>query len=134
MIDRTTTSERGAAAVEMALVTVLLFIMAAGIADLGRALFTYIGVQDAAQEGVLFGSYEPGNTAEIEQRAIDATDYPSLQPSDIVVVCDSAPDPDVISVTVNHTVDLITPVVGQFLGGSLDLSKTFTGTVFEECP
>lgn len=122
----------GVATVEMAIVTVLLFFLVAGIADLGRALFTNIGVQDAAQEGTLYGSFRPGSTEDIIERAADATDFPVLDASDIQVNCDSSDD--TISVTVSHDMEMFTPIIGHVLGGSITLQHTFTGQVFSECP
>ncbi|HLT97030.1 MAG TPA: TadE/TadG family type IV pilus assembly protein, partial [Acidimicrobiia bacterium] len=48
--------ERGAAAVEMAFVAMFLILLVTGVADLGRAIFTYIGVQEAAEEGTMYAS------------------------------------------------------------------------------
>jgi hypothetical protein len=39
-----------------------------GIADLGRALFTYLSIRDAAQEGAVYGSVCPLNLTRIENR------------------------------------------------------------------
>ena len=46
------TRERGASVVEMAFVAIFLFVLTAGIIDLGRAYLTRIAVHDAAQEGL----------------------------------------------------------------------------------
>ena len=128
--------ERGAAAVEMAFLTILLFILVAGIVDLGRALFTYVAVQDAAQEGTLYGSYRPEDAAPIRDRVVDSTEFPTLDPDNVEVSCPSgAPNGgDTIAVRVTHEVDLITPIVGTFLGGSIELSSEHIGQVFNgEC-
>lgn len=126
--------ENGAAAVEMAFVAMLLVLLVMGVADLGRVIFTYIGIQDAAQEGAIYGSFEPSNEDAIKSRAADSIDYPSLTPADVIVTCPdgdpNAPGGSRVSVTVSHSVSLITPIVGQMFGGSIDLSRTFTGEVF----
>lgn len=50
-------SERGQSLTELAVSLTMLFILLAGIVDLGRAFFTYIALRDSAQEGALYGSY-----------------------------------------------------------------------------
>jgi len=129
-------AERGAAAVEMAFAVVLLILLATGVADLGRALFTYIGVQDAAQEGAVFGSFKPISEDEIVARVVQSIDYPALTAANVDVSC-PAGSPNgghEIAVEVTFTVDLMTPIIGQLLGGSIDLSKTSVGETFlSEC-
>ena len=119
--------ERGAATVEMAMVTIFLFMLTAGIVDMGRALYAYIGVQDAAQEGAVAGSFDPNG--DIRGRAIDAVEFPDLSApgSSVVVTC---PAPDVVAVTVSHDVALITPIIGQWFGPTITLERTVTGQVF----
>lgn len=121
--------ERGAAAVEMAFVTILLALLACGVADLGRAIFTNIGVQDAAQEGARFAAYNPpdGDITAIQDRAVQATQYPNLTRSDVTVTCAGS-----VTVTVTHTVDYLTPLIGQMLGGSIELSRAYTTEVLVE--
>lgn len=124
--------ERGVATVEMAFVLMILIMLVMGVADLGRALFTYIGVQDAAQEGALYASFEPTSESAIRTRVIDSIDYPALTAADVTVSCpDGSPTGgNTVSVEVTHTVNLVTPIVGAFFGGSLDLSREYTGEVF----
>ena len=50
-------SERGQSLSELSMAMALILILLAGIADLGRAFFTYISLRDAAQEGALYGSF-----------------------------------------------------------------------------
>ena len=52
--------ERGQSLTELALSMVVMLILLAGVADLGRAFFTYIALRDAAQEGALYGSFAFG--------------------------------------------------------------------------
>lgn len=131
-MDRAPLAERGAAAVEMAVATILLVLLSTGVADLGRVLFTYVSLQDAAQEGAVYASFEPSDPNEITQRVIQSIDYPTLDPANVTVSCPagSPTGGNEIAVTVDHSVDLITSIVGQMLGGSVDLSRTFTGEVF----
>ncbi len=56
---RGTRRSRGQALVELALVTPLLLLLFAAAADLGRAFYAYVAVENAAKEGALFGSRAP---------------------------------------------------------------------------
>ena len=69
MIKETKSREQGQSLVELAVsLPVILLIMLASF-DFGMALFSYSIVRDAAQEGALYASFNPGNKAEIENRA-----------------------------------------------------------------
>ena len=64
-------------------------------------------------------------------------EFPPITDSEITVSCPNGlvgPPPftggDLIAVTVDYDFDLITPIVGQWFGGQINLSKTFTGEVF----
>ena len=48
-------SEKGQSLIELAFGIVVLLILLAGIVDIGRLLFFYISMRDAAQEGAVFG-------------------------------------------------------------------------------
>lgn len=50
-------SERGQSLGELSIVMTLILILLAGVADVGRAFFTYSSLRDAAQEGALYGSF-----------------------------------------------------------------------------
>lgn len=110
----------------MAFVSILLILLVAGIVDIGRVLFANIGLQEAAQEGAIYGSFSPDPPADIFARINDAVEYPPID--SIVITC---PASDQISVEVTHEVDLITPIIGQWFGGSIELERTVTGQVFE---
>lgn len=64
--------ERGQSLMEMAVSMVVLVILLAGIVDLGRAIFTYISLRDAAQEGLVYAGVYPFPCNRIQQR-IDET-------------------------------------------------------------
>jgi hypothetical protein len=49
--------ERGQSLAELSITMTLVLILLAGVADAGRAFFTYITLRDAAQEGALYGSF-----------------------------------------------------------------------------
>jgi Flp pilus assembly protein TadG len=55
--------------IEFTLTLVIILVLLAGVVDLGRAIFTYLSLRDAAQEGASFASYNPTDTAGIQARA-----------------------------------------------------------------
>jgi hypothetical protein len=60
--------ETGQSLTEFAIGFSILILLIAGIVDLGRAFFTYMALNDAVQEGALYGSLHPTNEAGIESR------------------------------------------------------------------
>lgn len=69
-------AERGQSMVELALSFTLLLMFLAGVIDLGRALFAYMAIRDASQEGAAYGSINPTNLALIQQRVRGSSDFP----------------------------------------------------------
>ncbi len=124
----------------MAFVAVFLLILVTGIVDLGRAIFTNISIQEAAQEGASYAAFEETVTvAQIQQRAVDSTSAPTLSTSDVGVSCATEPKSKKngtrVNVTVTYDLDLITPYVGQWFGGGLTLSKAAEAErYFTTCP
>lgn len=68
--------EQGQGLVEFAFVAVLLLVLFVGLIDLGRALFAYMALRDAAQEGATYGSIYPGDNTSIEMRTRDTSRRP----------------------------------------------------------
>lgn len=126
-------SDRGASTLELAFVAPLLFILALGIVDMGRALALGITVSEAAQEGVVYAAHEPSDTDAIVSRVMFSTTDPDLEADQVTVTCLVAPD-DHVSVTVDYELELMTPFIANMLGGSVNLSKTATGEIFSEDP
>lgn len=62
-------SEKGQSLVEVAISLPIILLILLGTIDFGMALFSYSILRDAAQEGALYGSFNPANDAEIENRA-----------------------------------------------------------------
>ena len=114
---------------------------AAVIIDLGRALFTYISMRDAAQEGVVYASVYPKPCDRIKQRALQALDDPTGMSVDVTLnhtACEAAGPADScagnqIAVTVtNPNFEITMPFLGGVLGTqTLTLKATITGTVLQ---
>ncbi len=60
--------EKGQSMVELALMLVVILILLAGVVDLGRMMYQYLSMRDAAQEGVGYGASFPNYCAEINNR------------------------------------------------------------------
>lgn len=139
-VERKTLRERGTATVEMAFMAIFLLILVTGIIDIGRAIFTNISIQEAAQEGAYYSAFEPTVTvAQIQQRAVDSTSSPALSIADVAVVCvpeaKSIRNGARVTVTVSHELDLITPFLSQWWGGVIDLEKAAEAErFFDNCP
>lgn len=61
--------ERGQSLVELAVSLPVIILLLLGTVDFGMAIFSYSIIRDAAQEGALYGSFNPDNKVEIENRA-----------------------------------------------------------------
>ncbi len=134
-IQRRDRDERGAAAVEFALVMPILFLLVFGIVDFGVAIGRYAAVSNAAREGVRTASIG-GKTADV-RAAVNASIASSLpgSPPTVTVTCKtptgtncSTFDAGAVSggtaiVEVRVTRNWITPV-GMAFSPNLNLRKT----------
>jgi hypothetical protein len=133
--------EKGQALMELAVSITVLFIILAGVVDLGRMLFHYIAMRDAAQEAAAYGSINPTHCDQIRDRA-----WVAMASSPFVVVtttidgvscADAASDPTkacfgkTIEVSLSDPAFPITmPFIGTFLGSqSVALEAHITGTI-----
>jgi Flp pilus assembly protein TadG len=120
-------NERGVSALEVALLLPFLLLITMGIVDLGRMMYFQLGVQEAAQEGIVYASIEPDDPTGIVARTMEAMSVPDLAPGSTTVTC---PAPTTVMVTVTHQVDLLTPVISQMVGGTFTASSEATTQVF----
>ena len=138
-------SEKGQSMVELAVSMVILLVLVAGIVDLGRMFFAYIGMRDAAQEGVVYGITEPAQCQGIEDRAVSLlNDSTDIQVTVLVngVDCGSASAADACSgnalwVTVTDPdFNISMPFLGTILGRQfIHLEAEVSGTILRPaCP
>ena len=129
--------EKGQSLVELALVLPVLLIILAGTVDLGRILFYYLSMRNAAQEGVTFGSAFPTFCNQIYDRAFFSLNDPEVQ---VNVKIDGATcyptDPNAcydhtIEVIVEHPdYPLTMPFIGTFLGRqTIDLRTSVSSKI-----
>ncbi|MBN1147600.1 MAG: pilus assembly protein [Anaerolineales bacterium] len=144
--------ESGQSLVEFAFGLVMLLILVVGIVDGSRALFTYLAMRDAAQEGALFGSTVPyimvsGNrqtNPEISARTLESSETVSDLSGEITVTvefidrdgisfdaADQQPCPgDAIKVWVRFpNFKLTMPLIGGLIGADSDYTVPITAWV-----
>jgi Flp pilus assembly protein TadG len=150
-------SERGQSLVEVSLTfTVMLFLLAGAI-DFGMALFSYVMIRDAAQEGVTYGSLNPADAVGIEARVRAASPrasgqlafYPvnladnslvnvDVDWSDDTMKCEgiSGGVSTAVSVTVEFDYPISMPLTGQIIGSDIiPLRAVVTDTILTPtCP
>ena len=135
--------ERGQSLVELAISLTVIMMLLAGAVEFGIALFQYVQLRDAAQEGALYGSIHPGDDANIEARVRSASQAPiDLQNDPDVNVVISYPDgaPNcegkAIRVDVSFPHQIGMPFIGPIIGSNtIPLTGTVTDTILlPVCP
>ena len=133
-------SQRGQSLVELALSLMVVLMLLMGAIDFGIALFAYVSMRDAAQEGAVYGSIEPDDTAGIIDRTIAAADdIIVIEEGDITIsysdednLCEGDTDgvPHKITVMVEHDHPVSTPLVGAMIGSqTISLRVQVTNTI-----
>jgi hypothetical protein len=132
-------SERGQSLVELAISLVILLYLLSGAVEFGIAFFQFVQLRDAAQEGALYGSMNPGDAAGIEARVRAASSSPiDLSVDDVddgVTVQINYQDPSKqcegygIEVVVTHNHGVFMPFMAQIIGSSVPLSARVTDTI-----
>ena len=121
------TRDRGAAAIEFALLFPLLMLILFGIIDFGRALNAQITLTQAAREGARLDALgEPNVTSQTQSAAT------GLSPVSVnVTACPPGAGPNVnAQVDVSYTFNFVTPVgaIAGLIGGSGGLGSPVTLT------
>jgi Flp pilus assembly protein TadG len=134
-------NEKGQALLELAVSLTVLLIMIAGVVDLGRMLFHYIAMRDAAQEAAAYGSINPTHCDQIRDRAwIAMASSPQVTVTTTIDGADcaaAASNPakacygKEIRVSLSDAAFPITmPFIGTFLGRqTVSLEAHITGTI-----
>lgn len=140
-------SEHGQSLVELAVVIVIMLILLAGIVDLGRMIFEYMSMRDAAQEGAAYASMFPGHCDQVADRVYSNlfnTDRADIQVTVTIdgVDCYAATTanacaPNSAQVTVTQPAYPLTmPFIGTFIGRqTVALEAEITDTILRpSCP
>ena len=122
--------DRGAAAVEMAILLPLLLLVIFALVDLGLALRAQIAVTQAAREGVRLSAL--GESASAVEARVAAAAAPVSVDSISVSGCSG---PGNATVTVTESYAFLTPVasLATLFGGGLPSSINVTGTGVMRC-
>lgn len=113
-------SERGQSLVELAISLLILVWLLAGAVEFGIALFQYVQLRDAAQEGALYGSINPPTSA-ADTAKIDAIVTRAKSSSSSPI--DLANDTEV-------QITVVVPDGKYCEGGSLKVTATYPHKVF----
>jgi Flp pilus assembly protein TadG len=133
----------GQSLVELAISLTVIMLLLAGAVEIGLALFQYVTMRDAAQEGALYGSLEPNEVDGIKQRAMAAAqDVLRLDVGDIVVTysdpllpvqCEgltgTEPHSVTVEITFSHPVTM--PLIGAYIGDTVNLTARVTDTILQ---
>lgn len=140
-------SERGQSLVELGVVIVIMLVILSGIIDLGRMVFEYMSMRDAAQEGAAYASLYPSFCDQTEDRVYSNlfnTDRADIQVSIQIdgVECHAASaanacKPNDVQVIVTQpNYPLTMPFIGIILGRqTISLEADITDTILRPpCP
>jgi len=155
MKNKTLKHERGQSLVELAISFPVMLLLLLGTIDFGMALYAFVIIRDAAQEGALYGSFNPNNRVEIESRARNIAPNDSdalyffpveLNNKDIVQIeigtsgenCQgfAANKLNSITVSVSYDYTMLMPFAEQVIGSkTIPLTATATNAILQPaCP
>ena len=132
-------NERGQSLVELSVSLVLLLLLLAGAVEFGMAFFQFVQLRDAAQEGALYGSMNPTDTAGITARVQGA----SNSPINLTTITPSITYPDTkqcegygIKVELTYSHHIFMPFIPQVIGThDIPLKASVTDTILSPvCP
>jgi hypothetical protein len=133
--------ERGQSLVELALSLTIILLLLAGAVDFSIAYFSFSAMQDAAQEGALYGSINPTDEAGIITRVRSASTTPvDLSNEDLVDVVVTLPgdacEGNEIRVNLVYDYPISMPFIGSIIGSQkITLNASVTDTILQPvCP
>ena len=134
-------SERGQSLVELAFSLTVILLLLSGAVDFSIAYFSFTAMQDAAQEGALYGSINPTDEAGIISRVRSASTNPvDLSDEDLVDVTVTLPggacEGNEVVVNVIYDYPVSMPFIGAIIGSQqIRLNARVTDTILQPvCP
>lgn len=125
-------SERGQSLVELSISLVIILWLLAGAVEFGLAFFQYIQLRDAAQEGALYGSINPSDTAGIVARVRNASSSPiNLTDTNAVTVTVTTSGSGCVAESVTVSVSFDHHLFMPFAELFMDDPRTLTATVVD---
>jgi Flp pilus assembly protein TadG len=128
-------AHRGQSLVELAFILPMLLMLGIGIVDMGRAFYTSIAIQGAAEAGSLVAAEYNQSAAAVKAKIMASTNpdifpFVTIQDSEITLTMDtSATGKDTeYSIVVTRNFQLLTPFIGSVVGSqALTLRSAVTG-------
>jgi Flp pilus assembly pilin Flp len=99
--------QRGAAALELAILAPFLLALVIGVTDLGWTLWQRVQIQEAVQEGAVFAAFAPDDPEGAQARVFEATSAEGLKFDDIYVTCHPGDGEVEVGVTYVHDALLV---------------------------
>lgn len=130
-------SERGQSLVELAMSLTVIMLLLAGAVDFSIAYFSFAALQDAAQEGAMYGSINPGDDAGIKSRVRGASTNPVDLSDDSSVIIDVTVSGDgceggEVTVNVSYDYPISMPFIGAIIGTQkIKLNASVTDTILQ---
>ena len=126
----------GQSMIEFAFTLVIILVLLVGLIDLGRAIFTYLALRDAAQEGASFASYNPSDTTGITARVCNSSNMvsdlcasPGID-TDVNLVGSACSGNGVEVVVTLNSFTLVTPFLGAIVGSqTIPISARVTDSI-----
>lgn len=142
--------ESGQSLVELAVGLVVMVLLVSVIFDVSRMVLTYFSLQDAAEEGVVYGVGFPTDCNQIVDRIKGNLDD-SINPDEITVAvnierndgsyssCYVIPYGEVyagkkMEIELSMDFDVTMPLIGAFIGQTIPLSATTNGVILRPQP
>ena len=117
--------DKGASAVEFAIVSFVLILLLTGIIQFGYTFFQYLEIVHAAREGARWASLglEPGSVSDSETvrgRVAAAASglAPELTDSQIAITEESVDGQPAVTVRVEYETPIFVPIIGDIVGGT----------------
>lgn len=143
--------EQGQSLMELSMVLVLMLLLLAGIVDLGRAALAHFIIQDAAEEGMVYGTSFPTDCDQIDKRIRDNVEKSVISgaitvnieipnSSSVYTSCYQIPYAQVFAgkimkITVTYDFPITMPFLGAILGNQkIPLTIVTKGTILRPPP
>jgi Flp pilus assembly protein TadG len=133
--------ERGSSLVELAISLTAILLLLSGTVDFSIAYFTFSAMQDAAQEGALYGSINPSDGDGIISRVRSTSTNPlNLANEDlvdvVVTLSGDACEGNDVRVNVIYDYPVSMPFIGAIIGSQqIKLNASATDTILQPvCP
>ena len=107
-------SERGAAAVEFAILLPLLLMLVLGTIEFGRAYNAQITLTNAARDGVRVMAIGKDPAAAKNKAQLAAASVSTIPTTDITLSTDTCPAGSQVTLTIKYTLSTITGIAGPF--------------------